>query len=53
MSSCAIAEDGQGFRLETKKDNWGIADKETRALAKQAKAKMRLARQALDDLALG
>ncbi|KAL6759584.1 hypothetical protein V8C86DRAFT_2571545, partial [Haematococcus lacustris] len=39
-------------QLETKKDNWGIADKDTRALAKQAKAKMRLARQALDDLAL-
>ncbi|KAJ9519641.1 hypothetical protein QJQ45_013272 [Haematococcus lacustris] len=39
-------------QLETKKDNWGTADKDTRALAKQAKAKMRLARQALDDLAL-
>ncbi|KAL6760607.1 hypothetical protein V8C86DRAFT_2551662, partial [Haematococcus lacustris] len=39
-------------QLETQQTEWGVADKDTRALARQRQAKMKQAHQLVDQLAL-
>ncbi|KAJ9506985.1 hypothetical protein QJQ45_016586 [Haematococcus lacustris] len=39
-------------QLETQQKEWGVADKDTRALARQSQAKMKQAHQLVDQLAL-